>query len=92
MMVSIEHKGLRIYYEEGIGVKLPAVQLGKIRRILSMLDAVTCEDDINTLGLGIHKLKGAYWGCWALSVTGNYRIVFRFHEGDIYDVDYLDYH
>jgi toxin HigB-1 len=81
-----------MYYEEGKGTKLPATHLGKIRRILGMLDAVTSEDDIKQLGHGIHLLKGSYAGFWAMSVSGNYRIVFRFSEGDVHDIDYLDYH
>jgi toxin HigB-1 len=81
-----------MYYEEGKGTKLPAVQLPKIRRLLSMLDAVTSEEDIKRLGNGIHQLKGDYAGFWAMSVTGNYRIVFRFEAGDVHDIDYLDYH
>lgn len=92
MIASIAHKGLRMYYEKGMSTKLPAGQLSKIRRILDMLDAVSSEDDIKRLGSGVHQLKGKFAGFWALSVTGNYRIIFRFHSGDIYDVDYLDYH
>ena len=37
-------------------------------------------------------MKGEYAGYWALTVTGNYRIIFRYDAGDIYDIDYLDYH
>ncbi len=81
-----------MYYEEGKGTKLPVAQLSKIRRILDVLDAVSSEEDIKAMGLGVHKLKGEYAQFWALSVTGNYRIIFRFHAGDIYDIDYLDYH
>jgi len=81
-----------MFYEEGSGVKLPSGQLSKIRRIFDMLDAVTSENDIKGLGLSVHKLKGAYAGFWALTVSGNYRIIFRFDAGDVYDVDYLDYH
>lgn len=92
MVVNIVHKGLRMYYEEGNGQKLPSAQLRKIRRIFDILDAVSSEDDIKSLGYGIHKLKGSYSGFRALSVTGNYRIIFRINKGDIYDVDYLDYH
>ena len=92
MVISISHKGLRTFYEEGLGVKLPSAQLSKIRRIFDMLDALTSDDDIKKLGHGVHKLKGEYAGFWALTVTGNYRIIFRFHAGDVYDVDYLDYH
>jgi len=92
MIVSIRHKGLRQYYGEGRSPKLPAAQLSKIRRILDMLDAVTCEDDIKALGMNTHLLRGNYEGFWAVSITGNYRIIFRFQDGDIHDVDYLDYH
>ena len=92
MIVSIAHKGLRMYYEEGKSSKLPAAQLGKIRRLLTMLDAVVSEDDIRQMGHGIHQLKGQYNGFWSLSVTGNYRLIFRFIAGDICDVDYVDYH
>jgi len=81
-----------MFYEQGLGKKLSPGQLSKIRRIFDLLDAVTSEEDIKALGYGVHKLKGAYTGFWALSVTGNYRIIFRFHAGDVYDVNYLDYH
>jgi proteic killer suppression protein len=92
MIISIAHKGLRMFYEQGLGVKLTPGQLGKIRRIFDLLDAIASEEDIVKLGYGAHKLKGKYAGFWAISVTGNYRIIFRFHAGDVYDVDYLDYH
>lgn len=92
MIQSIRHKGLRIYYEDGDGSKLPKEQLAKISRILTALDAISSEDDIKSLSSGIHPLKGNYKGFWALSVTGNYRIIFRFQAPDVYDVDYLDYH
>jgi proteic killer suppression protein len=92
MIVSIRHKGLRQYYETGNGAKLPSEQLRKIARILTALDAVTSEDDITQLGSSIHKLKGDLADFWALSVTGNYRIIFRFLDNDVLDVDYIDYH
>ncbi len=58
MIVSIPHKGLRLYYEEGKTSKLEADQLGKISRILTALNAVSSEDDIKEFGTGIHKLTG----------------------------------
>lgn len=92
MIESIKHKGLRLYYEEGIGLKLPPEQLNKIARILDALDAVSSEQDIKALGLGIHKLSGNMKDFWAIKVNANYRIIFRLEAGNIYDVDYLDYH
>ena len=92
MIKSIRHKGLRLYYEEGVGTKLPFAHLIKIRRLLTVLDAITCEDDIKNIGSGIHLLKGDLAGFWSVTVSGNYRIIFRFEAGDVFDIDYLDYH
>jgi len=92
MIVTINHKHLRAYFEDGNGAKLPHEQLSKIARILSALDAVSSEDDIKALGSGIHQLTGNLKGYWSVKVSANYRIIFRFENGDIFDVDYLDYH
>ena len=92
MIESISHKGLRHYYEEGIGSKLPPDQLNKIARILDALDAVSSEEDVRALGSGIHKLSGKMKDFWSIKVSANYRIVFRLEAGNTYDVDYLDYH
>jgi proteic killer suppression protein len=89
---NILHKGLLLYYEEGQGSRLPSEQLAKISRFLTALDAISSIEDIKVLGNGIHALKGELKGYWALNVTGNYRLVFRFVPPDVCDVDYLDYH
>ena len=92
MIKSIRHKGLRLYYEESDGSKLPKEHLAKIARILTALDAIASRDDILMFRSGIHLLKGKYGGFWSLHVTGNYRIIFRFQLPDDYDIDYVDYH
>ncbi|MBO0950163.1 type II toxin-antitoxin system RelE/ParE family toxin [Fibrella forsythiae] len=92
MLVNFRHKGLQQYYEEGNGAKLPAQYLRKINRILDQLDAVTSTSDIQQMGSGIHKLTGDLADFWAITITPNYRVIFRFDNGDVYDVDYVDYH
>ena len=92
MIQTIIHKGLRLFFEKVNGSKLPADYLTKIALILDALDAVATEDDIKALGGGIHRLTGNYAGFWSIKVSPNYRIVFRYEKGDIYDVDYVDYH
>ena len=92
MILSINHKGLRLYYEDGNGSKLSSEYLKKIARILTSLDAVTSEDDIIALGSGIHKLSGDLSDFWSIKVSVNYRIIFKFDNGDVFEVDYLDYH
>ena len=37
-------------------------------------------------------LKGDLKGFWSVSVSGNWRVVFRFEKGDAFDVDLIDYH
>jgi len=92
MIVSFKHKGLQHYYEAGNGSKLLAQYLRKINRLFDQLDAITSISDIQQMGSGIHKLSGDLAEFWAVSVTPNYRIIFRFDAGDVHDVDYVDYH
>ena len=92
MIISIVHKGLRLYYEDGNASKLPSEFLKKIARILTSLDAVSSEEDILALGSGINKLSGDLSDFWSIKVSANYRIVFQFSNGDVSEVDYLDYH
>ncbi|WP_310590138.1 type II toxin-antitoxin system RelE/ParE family toxin [Dyadobacter soli] len=60
--------------------------------MLDQLDALTCVDDILQLGSGVHKLTGDLSDFWSIKVSPNFRIIFRFENGDVHDVDYLDYH
>lgn len=92
MIVNFRHKGLQQYYEDANGSKLPAPYLRKINRIFDQLDAATSVSDIQQMGSGIHKLSGDLGDFWAVTVTPNYRVIFRFEGGDVYDVDYVDYH
>lgn len=92
MIVSIRHKALLAFYRDGTGARLPAPYLKKINRILDQLDAVTDVDDIVQMSSGVHKLSGELADFWSIKVSPNFRIIFRFEDGDIHDVDYLDYH
>lgn len=92
MIESFRHKGLQQFYEEGNGSKLPAQYLRKINRIFDQLEAVTTVSDIQQMGSGIHKLTGDMAEFWSIKVSANYRITFRFDNGEIHDIDYIDYH
>jgi Plasmid maintenance system killer protein len=43
-------------------------------------------------GSGLHPLKGGLKGFWSVRISGNWRVIFWFENGDAYIVDYLDYH
>ncbi|RYU93658.1 peptidase [Emticicia agri] len=87
---SIQHKGLRQFYEDTS--KLPAAHIIRIRNILTRLEFAQSLDDIGTPGSRLHPLSGNLKGFYAGNVSGNWRIIFRFEDGHVYDVNYLDYH
>ncbi|MDO6429653.1 type II toxin-antitoxin system RelE/ParE family toxin [Flavitalea sp. BT771] len=92
MIASFQHKGLKLFYDKGNASKLQAAHVAKIRLILTRLDAAKNIADMNVPGYGLHQLTGNLAGCWAVKVSGNYRIIFRFIGEDAHDADYLDYH
>ena len=92
MIASIQHKGLRLFFEHDDASKLQPHHVEKIRRILYKLDEAQSIDDMNVVGWALHPLSGNYKGYWSVKVNGNYRIIFRFQGGEAHDVDYLDYH
>jgi toxin HigB-1 len=57
------------------------------------LDAAHALDDLGRLrSIGLHKLGGDRAGFWAVTINGPWRLVFRFHAGDAFDVEIVDYH
>ena len=64
----------------------------KIERILARLEESSAVDHMDLPGFRLHPLKGEPAGCWAVSVSGNWRIVFRFEGGHASEVDLFDYH
>lgn len=92
MIKSIQHKGLRLFYEDDNPSKLQPSHVNKIRDILTRLEFAMSLDDINTPGARLHPLTGDKKGYYAVKVSGNWRITFRYEDKDVYDVDYLDYH
>jgi proteic killer suppression protein len=92
MIRSFQHKGLKRLFEDDDRRKLPAEDADKIARILARLDAAESPEDMDIPGFRLHPLKGDLKGFWAVSVRANWRVIFRFRDGDACDVDYLDYH
>ena len=64
----------------------------KLRDILARLDAASAVVDMDFPGFRLHPLKGELKGFWAVPVRANWRVIFRFAEGDVLDLDYVDYH
>jgi len=92
MVRSFRHKGLKLLFENGDRRKLRTDQIDKIERILARLDQASEPDHMALPSFRLHPLKGDLAGFWAVSVSGNWRVVWRFEGPDAADVDLIDYH
>jgi proteic killer suppression protein len=86
------HRGLKRLYEDDDRRGLNAQHVEKIERVLLYLDRAEEPWDMNMPGWRLHPLKGEYAGFWSVTINANWRIVFRFEDGNATDIDYLDYH
>jgi toxin HigB-1 len=92
MIISFRHKGLKRLHEDDDPRGVIAEHADKLRDILARLDAASAIEDMDLPGFRLHPLKGTLRGNWAVTVRANWRVIFRFADGDAFDVDYLDYH
>lgn len=92
MIRSFRHKGLKRLYDDDDPRGLNAGHVEKLRRMLAYLDIAKVPSDLDLPGYRLHPLKGDLKGFWAVKVQANWRIIFRFADGQAFDVDYVDYH
>lgn len=65
---------------------------GKLTRILTELDSATSLADLRNPEFRLHPLKGNLAGYWSIRLTGNWRVIFRFSDGEALGVELIDYH
>lgn len=92
MVKSFRHKGLQQLFERDDGSKLPPDMLVRIKVILSALHAAESIEGMNVPTFRLHSLKGDLKGFFSVTVRANWRITFRFENGDAFDLDFVDYH
>jgi toxin HigB-1 len=92
MIRSIRHKGLKRLYDDDDPRSVKAEHIEKVRDILVRLDATVVIADMDMPGFKLHPLKGDRKDFWAVTVRANWRVIFRFEDGDAQDVDCVDYH
>ena len=92
MIISFRHKGLRVFHEMGNTRGIQAPHARRLKRQLQFLDRAMAAQDLNVPGWQLHPLKGALSDFWSVSVSGNWRLTFRFVGSDVELVDYVDYH
>jgi toxin HigB-1 len=92
MIETFRHKGLRLLYAEDDRSRLPADMVERIKLVLEALDSASSIEGMERPSFRLHRLKGDLKGKWAVTVRANWRITFRFEDGNAFDVDFLDYH
>ena len=90
--MKIAHKGLRKLHENDDPRGLPANLVRRINQILDDLEHADGTRDMDRPAYRLHPLKGDRRGQWSVRVSGNWRIVFRFIDGEAMNVDLVDYH
>jgi proteic killer suppression protein len=90
--MKLQHKGLKLLFERDDARLVPASLAPRLRRILSDLHYAQQPRDVDIPSYRLHPLKGDRKGQWSVRVSGNWRITFRFVNGEATDVDLIDYH
>ena len=92
MIQSFRHRGLERFFTTGDTRRIPQQFAGRLRRILARIHGAEGIRDMDAPGLVLHPLRGNLAGFWSVRVSGNWRVIFRFEEGNAFDVDLMDYH
>lgn len=92
MIKNFRHAGLQIFYETDSKAGIRPDHAPRLKRILGVLDAALVIGQVDVPGFRLHKLGGNLNGFWSITVSGNWRVIFCFENGEVELVDYLDYH
>jgi len=92
MIKSFKHKGLHRFFSKSDHRGIPAQFGPRLERMLDRLDASVRPGDMDLPGYRFHPLKGERAGECAVSVSGNWRITFKFDGEDATEVNLEDYH
>ena len=92
MIKSFKHKGLEKFYVSGSTKGIQSKHSRKLRMQLAALDTAHSIEDLDIPGYRLHQLKGKLKGLWSITVNGNWRVTFEYSDGNVYIVNYEDYH
>ncbi|MBN2679496.1 type II toxin-antitoxin system RelE/ParE family toxin [Acidithiobacillus montserratensis] len=86
------HKGLAAFFRTGSKAGIQPQHAGRLRILLTALDAARGPADMDAPGWKLHPLSGNLAGHWSVWVNGNWRLTFTFEGTNAVMVDYQDYH
>jgi len=92
MIKSFKHKGLEKFYDSGSTKGIQANHAKKLRMQLAALDTAQSIEDMDIPGYRLHQLTGDRKDIWTITVNANWRLTFEFEAGNVYILNYEDYH
>jgi len=92
MIRRFRHRSLKRLHDADDTRSLNQEHVEKIKRVLARLDRASQPEHMDLPGWRLHPLKGDLAGFWSVTIRANWRIIFRFEDSDVTDVDHLDYH
>lgn len=92
MIRSFKHKGLEAFFRSGSKAGIQPAHAAKLRIQLTALDFAKRVEDLSAPAWRVHPLKGDLKGYYSITVNGNWRLIFKFSNGETELIDYLDYH
>lgn len=92
MIRSLKHKGLRRLFRDGERSGVRSDLATRIEDVLGRLNVAERAQDLDLPGYRLHPMHGDLKGYWSVTVSANWRIIFRFEGGDAWDVELIDYH
>ena len=79
-------------FAKGDHGRFPAEAAPRIKTLLGLLERGSSAEDLRRAGYQVHRLTGDRKGYSAVKISGALRLVFRFEDGNAYDVEVVDYH
>jgi len=92
MIVSFSHKGLERFFRTGSTAGIQAIHARRLKSILAVLDVADAIECMSLPSLKLHRLRGRQRDIWSVTVQANWRVTFRFIDGNAEIVNYEDYH
>ena len=92
MIKSFRDKALARFHANGETRGLSVVNTARLQRLLDMLERARRPEALNVPGLGFHRLKGTRGDTYSVSVSGNWRLTFKWDGEGAIDVTVEDYH
>lgn len=92
MIQSFKHKGIQRLFEKADHSKINFQNIQKLEHVLAVLNRAKTPNDMKLPGFNLHPLSGSRKGYWAVTVRANWRVIFKFKDGDTWDVELIDYH